>query len=118
VSKALLGERSALLAQQLSTLFELMLRFRALADRVFEAARDAAAQASLASLIGDEQRAATAAAAAGLVPDAAAQLDTLAGDYATLLEGFLNLLPVQRHVDLRSLLFKMDFSEFYSRGTR
>ena len=115
MSKALLGERSALLAQQLSTLFELMLRFRALADRVFEAARDAAAQASLASLIGDAERAQTASAAASLVPDVAQQLDTLAGDYSTLLEGFLNLLPVQRHVDLRSLLFKMDFSEFYSR---
>lgn len=117
MSKALLGERSALLAQQLSTLFELMLRFRALADRIFEAARDAAAQASLASLIGDGERSAQHTAAA-LVPDAAQQLDTLAGDYSTLLEGFLNLLPVQRHVDLRSLLFKMDFSEYYSRGSR
>jgi gamma-tubulin complex component 3 len=124
VAKALLGERSALLAQQLSTLFELMLRFRGLADRVCDAARDAAAQASLAALasrLGGAPEdgaaapgASAAAAAAELAPDAAAQLDILSSDYATLLEGFLSLLPVQRHVDLRSLLFRLDFSEFYS----
>ncbi len=120
VAKALLGERSSLLAQQLTTLFELMLRFRGLADRVFDAARDAAASASLAALAshigegGAGAAAAAASAAADLAPDAAAQLDILQGDYSTLLEGFLNLLPVQRHVDLRSLLFRLDFSEFYS----
>jgi gamma-tubulin complex component 3 len=119
VAKALLGERSSLLAQQLTTLFELMLRFRGLADRVFDAARDAAASASLAALAshigeGGGAAAAAASAAADLAPDAAAQLDILQGDYSTLLEGFLNLLPVQRHVDLRSLLFRLDFSEFYS----
>jgi len=111
VSKALLGERSALLAQQLGTLFELMLRFRALADRLFEAARDAAAQASLAALSGFGHEA-----PAGVigVAEAGAALEQVAGDYSTLLEGFLNLLPVQKHVDLRSLLFRLDFSTYYS----
>ncbi len=117
VSKALLGERSALLTQQLGTLFELMLRFRGLADRLFEAARDAAAQASLAALVGDTATGGSNGvppAAVQLAADAGGQLDVLAADYSTLLEGFLNLLPVQKHVDLRSLLFRLDFSTFYS----
>ena len=42
------------------------------------------------------------------------QLDSIAGDYATLLEGFLALLPVQKHVDLRFLLFRLDFTLYYS----
>jgi len=103
VSKALLGERSALLAQQLNALFDVMLRFRALAQRLAAAAAEAGAAAGLAAL----------AARAGAPPpppppqplslspaEAGAQLESVAADFSALLEGFLNLLPVQRHVDL------------------
>lgn len=43
------------------------------------------------------------------------ELDTLAMEYATLFEGFLSQLPVQQHIDLKFLLFRLDFTEFYSR---
>lgn len=43
------------------------------------------------------------------------ELDALAKEYTSLLEGFLAQLPVQQHVDLKFLLFRLDFTEFYSR---
>ena len=42
------------------------------------------------------------------------QLDAVSADYAKMLDGFLNLLPLQTHVDLKFLLFRLDFSEYYS----
>lgn len=42
-------------------------------------------------------------------------LDSLAKEYTSLLEGFLSQLPVQQHVDLKFLMFRLDFTEFYSR---
>ena len=33
-------------------------------------------------------------------------------------DGFLNLLPLQTHVDLQFLLVRLDFSEFYSEKER
>ena len=41
------------------------------------------------------------------------QLDAVGADYAKMLDGFLNLLPLQTHVDLKFLLFRLDFSEYY-----
>lgn len=43
------------------------------------------------------------------------ELDAIASEYTSLLEGFLAQLPVQQHVDLKFLLFRLDFTEFYSR---
>ena len=134
VAKALLGDRSALVAQQLGSLFDLMLRFAGLADRLFDVAREAASQAGLdgrqrgsrgsggmTSRDPEEDGGGGGTPAgrppAGPLPPLAemgAQLDALAGTYAQLLEGFLNLLPVQKHVDLRALLFRLDFSTYYS----
>lgn len=45
----------------------------------------------------------------------AQELDALANEYTSLLEGFLAQLPVQQHVDLKFLLFRLDFTEFYTR---
>ena len=92
LQKALLAERSQLLLKQLLTLFDVVLRFRALADRVSEMAAAAAPPEPAA------------------VAEYGAKLDAVAQNYGTLLEGFLNLLPVQKHVDLRQLLFRLDFS--------
>ncbi|KAF2289511.1 hypothetical protein GH714_036765 [Hevea brasiliensis] len=41
-------------------------------------------------------------------------LDAIAMEYTTSLEGFLPQLLVQQHVDLKFLLFRLDFTEFYS----
>ena len=42
-------------------------------------------------------------------------LDVISKEYSSLLEGFLSQLPVQQHIDLKFLLFRLDFTEFYSR---
>ena len=49
------------------------------------------------------------------VDEMRAQLDAISADYAKMLDGFLNLLPLQTHVDLKFLLFRLDFSEYYQR---
>lgn len=41
-------------------------------------------------------------------------LDAIAKEYSSLLENFISQLPVQQHVDLKFLLFRLDFTEFYS----
>lgn len=41
-------------------------------------------------------------------------LDAIAKEYSSLLEGFISQLPVQQHIDLKFLLFRLDFTEFYS----
>ena len=48
------------------------------------------------------------------VEEMRSQLDAVSADYAKMLDGFLNLLPLQTHVDLKFLLFRLDFSEFYA----
>ena len=128
LQKGLLGPKSQLLTHTLSTLFEVILRFRGFADRLYEAARDATMRRQLAQLR-VEQRAEEsrwgslpgedAAGGDGLLSDdfveeMKTQLDAVSADYAKMLDGFLNLLPLQTHVDLKFLLFRLDFSEFYS----
>ena len=41
-------------------------------------------------------------------------LDAIGKEYSSLLEGFISQLPLQQHIDLKFLLFRLDFSEFYS----
>lgn len=94
LQKVLLGEKSQLLLRQLTTIFDVVLRFRAVCDRVYEQV-----STQLLSEVSVDQAA-----------DIRAKLDGISSDYSTLLEGFLNLLPVQKHVDLRTLLFRLDFS--------
>lgn len=94
LQKVLLGEKSQLLLRQLLTIFDVVLRFRAVCDRVYEQV-----STQLLSEVSADQAA-----------DVRGKLDGIAADYSTLLEGFLNLLPVQKHVDLRTLLFRLDFS--------
>ena len=128
LQKGLLGPKSQLLTHTLGTLFEVILRFRGYADRLYEVARDAAMRRQLAQLR-VEQRAEEsrwgslpgedAAGGDGLLSDEFVeemrmQLDAVSVDYAKILDGFLNLLPLQTHVDLKFLLFRLDFSEYYS----
>ena len=42
-------------------------------------------------------------------------LDLIAKDYSSLQEEFISQLPVQKHVDLKFLFFRLDFNEFYGR---
>lgn len=42
-------------------------------------------------------------------------LDKIAKDYSASLGAFISQLPMQQHVDLKFLLFRLDFTEYYSR---
>jgi gamma-tubulin complex component 3 len=68
------------------------------------------------SWIGDGRKALTQR-AGELFRNMGQDLDAIAKEYSSLLEGFLSQLPVQQHVDLKFLLFRLDFTEFYSRSS-
>jgi len=42
-------------------------------------------------------------------------LDMIAKEYSSSLDTFISQLPMQQHVDLKFLLFRLDFTEYYSR---
>jgi len=42
-------------------------------------------------------------------------LGAIAKEYSSLQEDFISQLPVQQHVDLKFLFFRLDFNEFYRR---
>lgn len=41
-------------------------------------------------------------------------LDKIAAEYTSSLAVFISQLPMQQHVDLKFLLFRLDFTEYYS----
>lgn len=41
-------------------------------------------------------------------------MDVIGKDYSTIFEGFISQLPVQQHIDLKFLMFRLNFTEFYS----
>ncbi|EEF30048.1 gamma-tubulin complex component 3 [Ricinus communis] len=136
VEKSLLGERSQLLYKSLFVLFDLILRFRSHADRLYEGIHELQARTMASTLpsqdkkksrrqatdkssepgswISDGRKALTQR-AGEFLQNMGHELDTVAKEYTTLLKGFLSQLPVQQHVDLKFLLFRLDFTEFYSR---
>ena len=129
LQKGLLGPKSQLLTNTLGTLFEVILRFRGFADRLYDVARDAAMRRQLAqlrveqraeeskwgSLPGEDAAGGDGLLSEDFVDEMRSQLDAISADYAKMLDGFLNLLPLQTHVDLKFLLFRLDFSEYYQR---
>ncbi|KAJ9184667.1 hypothetical protein P3X46_004371 [Hevea brasiliensis] len=135
VEKSLLGERSQPLYKSLFVLFDLILRFRSHADRLYEGIHELQARTMASSLpsqdknksrrqtsdkssepgswISDGRKALTQR-AGEFLRNMGQELDAIAKEYTTLLEGFLSQLPVQQHVDLKFLLFRLDFTKFYS----
>ncbi|KAJ4847235.1 Gamma-tubulin complex component 3 [Turnera subulata] len=137
VEKSLLGERSQPLYKSLFVLFDLILRFRSHADRLYEgihelqsrtvtssksshgrtqARRQKTDKSSESGLWVDDGRKALTQRAGEFLQNMGHELDALAKEFASLLEGFLSQLPVQQHIDLKFLLFRLDFTEFYSRS--
>ncbi|PON56322.1 Gamma-tubulin complex component protein [Trema orientale] len=135
VEKSLLGERSQSLYKSLFVLFDLILRFRSHADRLYEGIHElqARTESSLpsqdkrksrkqmsdrssgpGSWISDGRKALTQR-ASEFLQNMGQDLDAIAKEYSLLLENFISQLPVQQHVDLKFLLFRLDFTEFYSR---
>ncbi|KAL5995422.1 Gamma-tubulin complex component 3 [Asimina triloba] len=133
LEKSLLGERSQNICKALFVLFDLVLRFRSYADRLYEGItelrsslrksatkgrrksklRPSSEQSKLSSRIGEGRKAVTQF-AIEFRRKMGEELDTVSKEYSSSLEGFISLLPVQQHVDLKFLLFRLDFTEFYS----
>lgn len=42
-------------------------------------------------------------------------MNVIAEEYSSFQEEFISQLPVQKHVDLKFLFFRLDFNEFYGR---
>lgn len=136
VEKSLLGERSQTLYKSLFVLFDLILQFRSHADRLYEGIHELQARTMESSLpsrdkdqlrrrkrdkslehrswISDGRKALTQR-AGEFLRNMGQDLDAIAKEYKSLLEGFLAQLPVQQHIDLKFLFFRLDFTEFYSR---
>lgn len=136
IEKSLLGERSQNLYKTLFILFDLILRFRSHADRLCEGIRELQARTVGSSLLSQDKtkslrrsndkssepgswvsdgRKALTQRAGEFLRNMGQDLDAIAKEYSSLLEGFISQLPVQQHVDLKFLMFRLDFTEFYSR---
>ena len=127
VQKALLGSKSQLVLQTLYSLFEVMMTFREFADELYDlatevVAKKAAARARIAereknqqwgTMVGEDSTAEDFL-DKDAVHDMKRRLSDLAALYSRQVDGFLNLLPLQTHVDVQFLLFRLDFSEYYA----
>ncbi|CAL1372363.1 unnamed protein product [Linum trigynum] len=135
IEKSLLGERSRPLYKSLFVLFDLILRYRGQVDRLYEGifelqARNAVSLPSKdkrksskqtskrpeppGSWVGEGRKALTQR-AGEFLQNMGKELGAIAKEYTSLLEVFLSELPVQQHINLKFLLFRLDFTEFYSR---
>ncbi|XP_024364423.1 gamma-tubulin complex component 3 isoform X2 [Physcomitrium patens] len=126
LEKALLGERSQLLCKTLFSLFDLILRFRGLADRLYENAREVQTRGdpssrsrvksdTLSKPRPGQRKLSTTQLSGDFLGTLGEEMHGVAVEYSSLLEGFIAQLPVQQHVDLKFLSFRLDFSEFYTR---
>lgn len=134
VEKSLLGERSRGLYETLFVLFDLILRFRSVADRLYEGIYELQARSTdsscekknlsrqLSSKSAEpgswvsEGRKALTQHAAKFLSTMIQELDDIGNKYSSLLKGFISQLPVQQHIDLKFLFFRLDFTEFYSQS--
>ncbi|XP_047327004.1 gamma-tubulin complex component 3 [Impatiens glandulifera] len=125
VEKSLLGDRSQALYNTLFVLFDLVLRFRSHADRLYEAiheyqartmesSRDKNKTSKPGSWISEGRKALTQR-AIEFLKKAEHDIDIIGKEYSLLLNEFISQLPLQQHIDLKFLLFRFDFTEFYSR---
>ncbi|KAF9597245.1 hypothetical protein IFM89_016386 [Coptis chinensis] len=125
VEKSLLGERSHSLFKTLFVLFDLILQFRSHADRLYEGIHELQARSKSKLKSSNESseagswvsggRKALTQRAAEFLRDIREDLEAVAKEYSSSLEGFIAQLPMQQHVDLKFLLFRLDFTEFYTR---
>lgn len=44
-------------------------------------------------------------------------MDAISKEYSSLFEGFISQLPIQQHIDLKFLMFRLDFTEFYTHSS-
>ncbi|KAI3471419.1 hypothetical protein Pfo_030783 [Paulownia fortunei] len=133
VEKSLLGERSQILNKTLFTLFDLILRFRSHADRLYEGINELQSRTTDSSSrdksrlqrpsrnrssepgpwLGEGRKDLTRR-AGEFLRNMGQDIDAIAKEYSSVFEGFISQLPVQQHVDLKFLTFRLDFTAFYS----
>ncbi|XP_016541058.2 gamma-tubulin complex component 3 [Capsicum annuum] len=127
LEKSLLGERSQELNKTLFVLFDLILRFRSLADRLYEGINELQSRTAEVksrgksndkssepgSWLGEGRKALTQR-AGEFFKNMGNDIDVIGKDYTTIFEGFISKLPVQQHIDLKFLMFRLNFTEFYS----
>ncbi|MFS7953789.1 putative gamma-tubulin complex component protein [Helianthus anomalus] len=125
VEKSLLGETSEALYKALLMLFDVILRFTSVADRLYEfrtrntttsKTKDAKTSKSKGletdSWLNEGRKAVTQR-AGEFLSIIGQDLDAVSKEYSSVLKGFISQLPTQRHVDLKFLMFRLDFTEFY-----
>ncbi|KAI4348797.1 hypothetical protein L6164_009475 [Bauhinia variegata] len=136
VEKSLLGDCSQSLYKWLVVVFDLILRFRSHADRLYEGIHELQTRIMESSLSSRDQkktqkqlndrsadhgswiaggRKALTQGAGEFLQSMGQDLDVIAKEYSSLQEEFISQLPVQQHVDLKFLFFRLDFNEFYRR---
>ncbi|KAK8966837.1 hypothetical protein KSP40_PGU013868 [Platanthera guangdongensis] len=126
LEKSLLGEGSQSINKTLFVLFDHILRFRSLADRWFEhihelqhrrnksKSKSKGELGKVGSLI-DGGRKALLQFSRDFFGKMSEELDKVAKEYSAALHDFISQLPLQQHIDLKFLLFRLDFTEYYSR---
>ncbi|KAJ9543793.1 hypothetical protein OSB04_023500 [Centaurea solstitialis] len=129
VEKSLLGERSEALYKTLFMLFDLILRFRSHADRLYEGIYEFQARtmedktdlpknSKTKTADSDpwlsEGRKAITQRAGEFLRNTGQDIDAVSKEYSSLFRGFISELPVQQHIDMKFLMFRLDFTEFYS----
>ncbi|KAG0446741.1 hypothetical protein HPP92_028682 [Vanilla planifolia] len=126
VEKSLLGERSHGIIRTLFVLFDHILCFRSLADRWFERIYELQLRGrskSKSKSKGDSQkgswidggRKSLILLSQEFFVKMSEDLDTITKDYSVVLKAFISQLPMQQHIDLKFLLFRLDFTEYYTR---
>ncbi|KAK3133460.1 hypothetical protein QOZ80_6AG0536820 [Eleusine coracana subsp. coracana] len=121
LEKSLLGERSQGILRNLFALFDIILQFRSHADRWFERIYElqlrgkGKSKSKEAGSWVDGGRKAMIQLAGDLFQKMGEDLESIAKDYTASLDAFISQLPKQQHVDLKFLLFRLDFTEYYSR---
>ncbi|XP_062199147.1 gamma-tubulin complex component 3-like [Phragmites australis] len=125
LEKSLLGERSQGILRNLFALFDIILQFRSHADRWFERIfelqlRGKGKSKSKSKETGswvDGGRKAMIQLAGELFRKMFEDLESITKDYTASLDAFISQLPMQQHVDLKFLLFRLDFTEYYSHAS-
>nr|GEV64496.1 gamma-tubulin complex component 3 [Tanacetum cinerariifolium] len=128
VKKSLLGESSEGLYKTLLVLFDVILRFTSVATQLFEGiydfrtrstkkqttdAKSSKSKASETDQWLNEGRKAITHRVGEFLNTMGQDLDALSKEYASISKGFVSQLPNQQHIDLKFLMFRLDYSQFY-----
>ncbi|RAL48519.1 hypothetical protein DM860_005943 [Cuscuta australis] len=136
VEKSMLGERSQALNKTLFVLLDFILQFQSLVERLYEGINELQSRAADSSMTSNDRvktrgqsksssepgggsswlgegRKALTHRVGEFLQKTGKDIDTATKEYSSLFEGFISQLPVQQHIDLKFLMFRLHFTEFY-----